>query len=46
MSTKWEITYAVERIAEYNADNINDAVKMAEQEKRPGERIVSIKIKR
>ena len=40
---KWTILYAVEREVELDADNINDAVKIAEQEKRPRERIVGIR---
>lgn len=43
---KWGIVYAIEKEVVFKADNINDAVKIAEQEKRPGERIVSIRIKR
>ena len=43
---KWEIIYAIERTVEFNADNINAVTQMAEQEKRLGECIVSIRIKR
>ena len=40
---KWAILYAVEREVESESDNINDAVKIAEEGKRKGERIVSIR---
>jgi len=43
---KWIVIYAVERAAEFDADNINAVAEMAKQEKRPKEHIVSIRIQR
>jgi hypothetical protein len=40
---KWIVIYAIERVVELDADNINDASDRADREKRSGERIVSIR---
>ena len=40
---KWTILYAVERTADLESDNINEVAKIAEEGKRKGERIVSIR---
>jgi len=42
---KWIILYAVERTEEANADNINEVAKIANQNKRKGEKIVRIGIR-
>jgi len=42
----WFVLLAKEREITINTDNINDAVKTADEQKTDGERIVSIKIQR
>ena len=42
---KWVILYAKERTEEVNADNINKVAEIANQNKRKGEKIVSIGIR-
>ena len=40
---KWIIKYAVERVVEISADNINEVARKAEEGKREGEVVVSIR---
>ena len=42
---KWVILYATERKEEVQADNINKVAEIANQNKRKGEKIVSIGIR-
>lgn len=43
---KWIVIYAIKRVVEFDADNINTVAEMAKQEKHPREYIVSVRIKR
>ena len=42
----WAVLFAIEREVEIEADNLNEAVKMANYEKTFKERIVSIRLQR
>lgn len=43
---KWKVMYAVERVVEIDADNINAVYEEAKLGLRPGEQIVSMRVKR
>ena len=42
----WVVTYAKEREVEIDVDNINEVYEEAKLGLRPGERVVSVRIKR
>ena len=44
--THWIVTVAIEREIEIESDNINNAVRIANEKKLPEERIVKIRLSR
>ena len=40
---KWTVRYAVERVVDMEADNINEVARKAEEGKHKGEAVVSIR---
>lgn len=43
---KWKVMYAVERVVEIDADNINAVYEEAKAGLRAGERVISVRVRR